>query len=72
MGKETVTYVLFSQYLSNSERTISTGLNWKSIRGKRSPETHKPPDPNIAVATPDTYLTTLGSIRRNLKSPKST
>lgn len=32
----------------------------------------KPPDPNKAVATPDTYLTTLGSILRNLKSPKST
>lgn len=31
-----------------------------------------PPDPNKAVATPDTYRTTLGSIRINWKSPKST
>lgn len=33
---------------------------------------HKPPEPNEAVATPDTYRTTLGSIRRNWKSPKLT
>lgn len=32
----------------------------------------RPPDPNIAVATPDTYLTIFGSMRKNLKSPKST
>lgn len=32
----------------------------------------KPPDPNKAVATPDTKRTTFGSIRRNWKSPKST
>lgn len=32
----------------------------------------KPPEPNRAVATPDTKRTTLGSMRRNWKSPKST
>lgn len=35
-------------------------------------ETDKPPDPNKAVATPDTYRTTFGSMRKNWKSPKST
>lgn len=34
--------------------------------------TYKPPDPSKAVATPDTYCTTCGSMRMNWKSPKST
>lgn len=31
-----------------------------------------PPDPNKAVATPETYRTTFGTMRINWKSPKST
>ena len=33
---------------------------------------NRPPDPNKAVATPDTNRTTFGSMRRKEKSPKST
>lgn len=33
---------------------------------------NKPPDPNKAVATPDTNRTTFGSMCTNRKSPKST
>lgn len=45
---------------------------WNIKKKKTSRYEDEPPDPNKAVATPDTYRTTFGSIRMNWKSPKST
>lgn len=50
----------------NFQSMTQSTFNLKTKNG------YKPPDPNKAVATPDTYRTTFGSMRINWKSPKST